>query len=144
MAAFLLGLGSMFIKALATSAGSTLGQKVVEVATRRFQAAGESQLAAGGVPRTPADQVRAQQIVVEGLDQDENFRNQVHETVREVVPQADAAIESAATFFERQPELAAKVLTGEVNLFDLDWMRDTDRRSFGFSEQQITYLHGPG
>jgi hypothetical protein len=143
MGAFLLGLASLFIKALVSSAGSALGQKAVEIAVTRFQVAGEPELAAVGVPRTPTEQVRAQRIVVEGLDQDEQFRREVHETVRAMVPAADAAIESAANEFRREPELATKVIRGEVNLFDLEWLRDVDRRSHGFSELHLAYLHGP-
>lgn len=112
---FLLGLAVAFVKALAASAGTAAGSKLVEAVFPKFEASNQQAvLTRLRVAPTAADETKAHQVLFQYMRDDPMFRQQTQVVLQTVAPQFLTFAEQLAESLRKNPDLAEALAAGRA------------------------------
>jgi hypothetical protein len=138
MLAFLVSLVPIALKALAGSFGSAVGQRMGDAFSSSFEAAGEPQLVQRlATNPTPADEQKAQPVIVASLSENPQLMQTVETTLEEAKPGTIAkAKETADVLARHEPTLVEKIASGEVHYSEA---QKALAKQFNWTDEQIVY-----
>jgi hypothetical protein len=135
MLGFFVSLGSIVIKALAGSFGSTVGSKLGEALFSSFRAAGDPELPQRlATNPTVTDEQRAQPVVISSLANNAALRQEVETALEQARPGTVAKAKQVAEVLNHDPGLTRKIANGEVHFSEFEkamarWGNWTDEQA---------------